>query len=818
MNMILAIIFLLIFQSVRGLQNDPPVTQIRENLQYYSSFARPQKVYLHSDKSEYKAGETMWFKAYLFDGISHRPWADSSNIYVELIDADGNTMEMRILLAQEGFAAGEIPLRPELPDGNYVIRAYTDWMRNFDEEFFYTRYLYINNPEYENMIPRSDMRSNRRFNRKLRRMSGEHQPETFPGRVADFFATLFSSWDYQAAFFPESGNLIEGTANRVAFRIVDPLGHGQSAEAEIIGRNGEVVSRFKTDAGGIGIFEIEPGEGVKYVARVTVNGQTESYDLPEARAEGYALRVDREEGQIRINVVSTVSRENPLYSGELILIGHTRGEPRFGRSFSPEQGAAGIIADKGSFPSGVAHFTLFTLDHIPVAERLVFINHGDELAFSPRIRSAMSDESEYFDIKLTVRDSMDNPVEGSFSLSAVTGNPGNDVHQTDMLSYLLFDSELKGIKDDVSGYIHSGEDHEEIIDKLLLTHGWRRFDWGKVVERELPEIRIDPTPGLTLAGRIFDPAKNESLRNYPVDLRIVKDEDDEVLSARTGRNGDFAFDRLFFKGNTRVMLTSRRLPGNYPPVIELNVREGRGYDYEPTVYTREQDITGRGDDWSRQRGVSRSPYGHTTSRDVTPQLYGTPDQTIYIDYDKTTERNLFEVLRHRATGLMFDGNRIMLRGPSSIMLSNEPRFMLDGSFIDRNTFLGFYPRDIERIEIFRGTRAAIFGIRGGTGVILAYSRRPGNRGFEDALELVMLGYHTPSEFYTDRVPVSGMSSLDRRIGKTVLWDPDLVSDEEGGIDVRIPLRSGMDRVMLRVEGAGFDGGTGSAGFTIDIEE
>ena len=817
-NLLLAIIMLLTVQTAFGSGTDPASADIRGNFEFYSSRIPSQKVYLHTNKAEYTSGETIWFRAYLVDGASHLPFSDTSNIYVELINADGNTMEMRILLSDTGFASGDIRLRSDLPDGNYVLRAYTDWMRNFSQDFFYNRYLYISNPGFEDMIPRSDLRSNRRFNRQLRRISGEYQAETFPERITDFFFQLFTSdpKDHQTAFFPEGGNLVEGTLNRVAFKIADPLGQGIQARGEIIDRHGEIEDIFTTDSGGIGVFEFVPEKENTYTARVTFNGQTVHHELPLASEEDYALRIDADNEKVRVKVISTVNPANPAWSDELILIGHTRGELRVAETMQLQNGTMEIAVDKESFPTGIAHFTIFTPNHVPVAERLVFINHGDELTFSPSIRPESSDEPGYLDIRLNVRDHRGSPVEGSFSLSALTGQSDNNVHNTDILSFLLLDSDLKGITGDIYGYIHSGDDYNELIDNLMLTHGWRRFDWKNLVAGELPEIRIVPSRGLTIGGSIRDPARNESLRNYPISMRILNEEE-ELLSTRTGRNGSFAFTGLLFQGNTRVVLSSRRLPGNYPPVIELNVRQGRGFDYEHAVYTREQNITSRGDDWTRQRGVSASPYGYTTSRHVTPQLYGAPDQTIYIDYEISTERNLFEVLRNQATGLMFEGNRIMIRGPSSLVLSNEPRFMLDGTFIDRNTFLGMYPRDVERIEIFRGTRAAIFGVRGGTGVIIAYTRRPGYQGFEDALELVMLGYHSPSEFYPDMISVAGLSPLERRIGKTVYWEPALESDDNGEIHVRIPLFREMSRMVIRVEGAAYKGGIGTAEFNIDID-
>ncbi len=792
-KILLAVTSYLMFQAAYGLQNDPTNLKIKENLEFYSASFVPQKVYLHLDKSEYITGETIWFKAYLMDGISHIPYADTTNIYVELINSNGHTAAMRILLASEGYAKGEIILGEEFSDGNYVLRAYTDWMRNFGEDLYFTQYLYINNPDFENIIPRREVRRNRRFNRQLERLSQ----------------------DYQVAFFPEGGNLVAGRNNRIAFKVADMLGNGHHAEGEVIDVNGDVVASLETEFAGIGIFELEPGADSPYHARISINGSRPAYwELPVVSSDGYALRIDRDDDLLKVNVIAPSNLQPYPVSKELILIGHTRGIPHFGRTIIADDGIAEVMIEKDIFPSGITHFTVFTPDHNPVAERLVYIaNSRDELVISPRIPDEGIGNRDYVDLIFNVKDYTGNPVEGTFSLSAVSGQ-GNGDHRNDMLSYILLGSDLKGITNDIQEYFREGPENEDVVDLLLLTHGWRRFDWDDVLAGNIPEIEFQPSVGLTVGGRVSDPAKNESLMNYPVHLFLPDHQ--ERYSTRTGRNGSFAFHRLFYEGNVRLALSSQRLPANYPPTITLRVNEGRGYNYRPNLHTSRLRITDRGDEWSRQRRVRRplSPSA-STDRDKSPQLYGVPDQTIFIDYSTSTERNLYEVLRNRATGLSFEGGTIMIRGPSSFMLSNEPRFIVDGVFVGSQNFLNIYPRDVERIEIFRGASAAIFGVRGGTGVILAYTRRPGYHGFEDALEVVMLGYHSPSEFYSSNITVADYFSA--KSSKTIHWDPDLIS-RNGIINARIPLAKGEEHMVLTLEGTGFNGGIGSAEFVIEIDE
>ena len=796
MNLKLGLILLLVlfFYTVPEVNGVAPEDDIVRLLESYTTSARPQKVYLHLDKNGYKAGETIWFKSYLFDGTSHSLDTTTSNLYVELIDSDGKAMEMRILMVEEGIANGDILLRSNMPDGNYLIRAYTDWMRNFDEKYYFTQHLNITNQSYANMIPRMDVWRNRLFNRRLDRLAG----------------------NIDVAFFPEGGNILAGTVNRVAFKVADKLGNGLEAEAEIVDGSGEVVANANTGISGIGVFDITPQTGSAYKARISVNGVRHvTYDLPEVMTEGYSLRVDDFDDHLVISVLAVGIAGTPVHSDDFILIGHTRGIPYYGQSVNTSEGRVELQVEKDLFPSGISHFTVFTGDLVPVAERLVFIDHGDRFSFTPFLDVYEADDRELMNIQIEVTDHKGNPVAGNFSVSAVSGN--NDRKgQKDIISYLLLESEIKDMIYDPYRYLNSEADPEISADKLLLTYGWRRFDWDEVLSGEPLDFRFTSRRGLAIQGRLIDPARNEPLRNHPVQL-VVRSGHDDVFTTQTAGNGFFSFTGLVYEGLIEIDLSSRRLATGHPPVFDLNIKGGRGYTYEPGIFTGKRNVVVRGDNWERESGVSSTPYSSSIDRNVNPQIYGVPDQTIYIDYESTTERNLYDVLRNKASGISFIGGQITVRGPVSLTQSSEPRFMLDGMFIDKNHFLGLYPMEIERVEIFKGPKAAIFGVRGGAGVILAYTRRAGYSGFEDVMQLAIMGYHSPNEFYSDRMSRFGLVSESDMEGKTIHWDPNLVSKEDGKINVSFPIGKGIKRLRFTIEGTGLNGGVGFGEIVVDID-
>ncbi len=757
------------------------------NLENYIRETSSQKVYLHLNKNNYTAGEVIWFNAYLVNSVSHLPLKEKTNIYVDLINSQGTIMERRLLLAENGVAEGDIGLPFNLPDGNYRIRAYTGWMKNFSEDFYFNRYLYITNQDYANIIPRAEVRANRRFNRDL-------------GRMAETF---------EIAFFPEGGNMVQGVDNRVAIKAVDLLGRGIDAEGTIMDDNGNEIVSFRTVHAGMGYFELRPEPGVNYQANVSfLNDRHRNVDLPPAQPEGVALRTERKE-----DILSVRLHVSGGTHGDFKILAHSRGIVRHMESVRPAAGTAEIAVPLETFPSGITHIVVFSDNGKPVAERLVFIDREDELILNPVISKVEHEGNEYYGIQMEITDSKGNTVEGNFSMSVIEGNFAPPGTGSNLLTDILITSDLDGVIENPQYYLTSGKDMQRELDLLLMTHGWRRFSWDDVLDGKEPELQHMPSSSISIRGNVTDPAKNEPVNNFQVRMKVIGD-NNGIYSTTTNNRGDFAFHDLMYNDNFRIEIGSNRLVGDYPPVIDLIGSKVSGFEYTPNVLTREARIVQRGNNWGRDRDAGKSPYAVIPESTRTRQNYGTPDQTIFIDRDKITQRSVLDVLVERAVGLQVQGNRLMFRGPSSLNLSSEPMFMIEGSQVARDMVLSMHPRDVDRIEIFRGPSAAIFGVRGAGGVIAAYVRRAGDMGFQDSKEHMMVGYHSPREFYSDLITARAVIENEEPSGRTIFWNPSLAAGHDEDNTVFFPASEISGQMKIVVEGIGSAGELGTGIFTI----
>ncbi len=112
-----------------------------------------ETICLFTDRNMYCANETIFFTAsYFFDSQ-----ADSSLwsrvLYIELIKWNGTQLTHLKLKLDKSGASGSMKIPADLISGNYYLRAYTKWMRNFSPDVYAYRLVKIVNPFNKDIDP-----------------------------------------------------------------------------------------------------------------------------------------------------------------------------------------------------------------------------------------------------------------------------------------------------------------------------------------------------------------------------------------------------------------------------------------------------------------------------------------------------------------------------------------------------------------------------------------------------------------------------------------------------------------------------------------
>jgi hypothetical protein len=119
---------------------------VQQAFNNYAKKALQEKIYVHTDKSSYLAGEIIWFKIYCVDGMVNKPLTLSKVAYVDILDnAQVSIMQAKIAMV-DGMGSGSLVIPPSVGNGNYKFRAYTNWMKNFGPDYFFEKKLTLINP------------------------------------------------------------------------------------------------------------------------------------------------------------------------------------------------------------------------------------------------------------------------------------------------------------------------------------------------------------------------------------------------------------------------------------------------------------------------------------------------------------------------------------------------------------------------------------------------------------------------------------------------------------------------------------------------
>ena len=315
-------------------------------LNIYANNYPQEKIHVQMDKKIYHAGETVWFKAYIFSGAD--PSLLSRNFYAELSDPSGAVIQRKVYPISESSAAGSFDLPKKLDARHLHFRAYTTWMTNFDTAFYFEKDIHI------------------------------YGKDDSAGVV-----TLVAR-EAKIQFFPEGGDLVAGVENMVALKANDQFGLPVSVKGVILDHTGKEQLMFESSHDGMGRFLLTPGLGDSLVAVWKDEGGVEHRTgLPAARPAGVVLRAIPGNQKVLFSVAR--STEGGPELKRLTIVAHMHQHMVYkARINLDENFMSGGTIPTAQLPSGVLEITIFNGDMIPVAERVVFVNNHEYL-FSPEI-------------------------------------------------------------------------------------------------------------------------------------------------------------------------------------------------------------------------------------------------------------------------------------------------------------------------------------------------------------------------------------------------------------------------------------------------
>ena len=105
-----------------------------------------EKVFLHTDKPYYYAGDSLFFKGYFAYGNPYLRDELSKVLHVELISDARDILLAKKYPIRDGIVVGDLQLPDSLDGERYYLRAYTNWMRNYGPNQYFMQSLPVLNP------------------------------------------------------------------------------------------------------------------------------------------------------------------------------------------------------------------------------------------------------------------------------------------------------------------------------------------------------------------------------------------------------------------------------------------------------------------------------------------------------------------------------------------------------------------------------------------------------------------------------------------------------------------------------------------------
>lgn len=466
-KLVLAIAFFGLYLS--GQAQDESLHFIENKLTAYRDKTLQEKLFVHTDKPTYLTGEFVWFKVYYVEGYTHRPLALSRLAYVEIVNASNQpVLQAKVSLKPEE-ENGSLYLPLNLPTGNYKLRAYTAWMKNFGPASFFEKEIGVINPL-----------SNAKVQNKN---AGEKT--------------------HELSIFPEGGNLVKDIPSVLAFKGTDVYGRGLDFKGSILNEKNDTVASFAPFKFGMGNFLFQPQAGHEYSAVVLfADGQVVRKELPQVLDNGYTMRLQKTgPSQLQIEIrANGKTGEEPVY-----LISHTREVISVAEQVSLKNGVAVFTINPTALKPGITQFTVFDALRRPVAERLFFTR--PTTGNSPVVITNKKEYTRREKINLTVEPAKETADEASLSLSVYRLDSVQTADKINIENYLLLTSDLTGFVESPEYYLgEPSAEKEQAINNLLLTQGWRRFRWQNVLNSDPKPFAIHPPEinGQIVNARIYD--------------------------------------------------------------------------------------------------------------------------------------------------------------------------------------------------------------------------------------------------------------------------------------------------------------------------
>ena len=725
--------------------------KILTTLDLYNKDFIPEKIHVHFDKTAYSAGETIWFKAYILEGIL--PTTISTNFYAQLVDKSGKVIEQKVIPVFLSTAAGSFDIPLNWSGDGLLFRAYTSWMLNFDSSFLYAKNLVINSQSSKTTpyIKKADLR-----------------------------------------FFPEGGYLVEGIESTVAFKAADQYGLPAIASGVIKKGTGETIQAFQSLHDGMGKIQLKPEANMGYYAEWNNGLEIKRVDLPAVKKSGAVMRVLEDADHIVISVEKTPGL-SILNTMQLVAQMHQQVVYKAKLNLTKSNKATARIP-KNALISGNLMITIFDESWQPVAERIKFVNNND-FSFQANINLTKKDLKKrgLNEIEVEIPDTLFSNLSLAVTDALLENNGPESI-----ISKLLLTSDIRGYVHHPAYYFTNASDSvKEHLDLVVLTNGWRSYDWQSLAQGSLPQIKHKKENYLALSGTVIGVKPTQIPKGTQVNLILLKqDSTRQFINAPVNESGNFFVDKLVFFDTVQLYYQfGGKSYLNERASVEINKKllqpplvsppAGHLLQWPYLVNERSQFFA--------QKTAEVLPQFQNKSENLEVIMIRTKARTREQELEKQYTSGLFQAGSSKNFNLIDDGaapsylnvfEYLQSRVAGLTITPNEGSYQVLRRQFSPELFLNEIGATVEQLQDISMSEVAyikvidppfIGGSGNGPGGAIAVYTKKGGESFKSNQQSMnftrIAGYDMPKEFYSpDYATASPLHSVED-VRSTLYWQP-----------------------------------------------
>jgi len=450
--------------------------QLVDMYESYTELPR-ELAFVHLNKSVYIKGELLAFQAFILDKNTKELSQETANLYVTISDTLGRQLKKKLFRVNQGSSQGSFEIDSLFSSGQYIIRAYTNWMRNFKEQNFYIQNFKVLDPA-----------------------DNGSTTTTFDGEVIE------------AQFLPEGGNLVANIKNTVGVTLKDARGFGLSAvTGNVVDEKNKLITTFKTNELGFSKFYLSPETSKSYFAVLTVNGNKQQFPLEHVENEGIVVELQDLRTKValafRTNIHTSIDRKKgyqlAIHNGTNLKITDV--------SFSKNTMEVLKVIPYSDLDPGLNIFTLLDRYNEPILERLYFKHEGIKQLKIQKQRVKRIGDSLIVSLNYP---HIDTTQLNTVSISVLPKNTQSYSAHHNLRSYISLQPYVRGYIENARYYF---EDHSTKksydLDLLLITQGWSSYNW-KTIYNDPPDYNYDFENGIGFTANLRGKSGAQLLR-YP---------------------------------------------------------------------------------------------------------------------------------------------------------------------------------------------------------------------------------------------------------------------------------------------------------------